>query len=86
MDLHTGDAIAESTQPVLHDATSPRGQALLPFDMTIGIDLDLRGVFLFLFQSWFFLTNDTGAATRASRTRAESDRKRRSTSCSEILP
>jgi hypothetical protein len=70
MDLHARDAIADSTQRLLHDATGPRGQALLPFDMTIGIDLDLHGVFLFLFQSWFVRTNDTGAATRASRTRA----------------
>jgi transglutaminase-like putative cysteine protease len=52
MDLHARDAIADSTQRLLHDATGPRGQALLPFDMTIGIDLDLHGVFLFLLQSW----------------------------------
>jgi hypothetical protein len=73
MDLHARDAIADSTQRLLYDATGPRGQALSSFNMTIGIDLDLHGVFLFLFKFRFVLTNDAVATTMASRIRAESD-------------
>ena len=46
MDLHLHDLIAESVQGALHDSTDLRGPRRLPFNVTVGVDLDLHGFLL----------------------------------------
>jgi hypothetical protein len=46
VDLHSRDVLADSAQGTLHCATNLSGQRFVTFDVTVDIDLNLRGVLL----------------------------------------
>jgi hypothetical protein len=46
--FHPRDVIAEPAQGTVHDSPDVSGQRLTPFDIAVGIDLDLHGVLLFV--------------------------------------
>jgi hypothetical protein len=47
VDFHPGDVIADFAQGTFYDATDMSGQCLVTFDIVVGINLDLHGIFLF---------------------------------------
>jgi hypothetical protein len=46
MNINVSDAIANSPQSILHNATNLISQCLVTFDVVIRMDLDLHGGFL----------------------------------------
>jgi hypothetical protein len=46
VDFDLRNVIAEPAQGILHDATDLSGHCLVPFDIMVGIDLDLHGILL----------------------------------------
>jgi hypothetical protein len=47
VDFHSRNVIAELAQGTFYEVTDVSSQCLVTFDIAVGIDLDLHGIFLF---------------------------------------